>query len=36
MDEINDTVNQYKRFADNVEVKPGLRDQIARTLLNLK
>jgi serine/threonine-protein kinase HipA len=36
VDEINDTVNQWKRFADDVEVRPNLRDEIAKTLLNLK
>lgn len=36
VDEINDTVNQWKKFADAVEVKPDLRDEIAKTLLNMK
>lgn len=36
VEEINHTVNQWKRFADEVEVKPTLRDEIAQTLLNLK
>jgi serine/threonine-protein kinase HipA len=36
IDEINDTVNQWKIFADDVAVKPYLRDEIAKTLLNLK
>jgi len=36
VDEINGTVNQWKRFADEVKVKPTLRDEIAKTLLNLK
>lgn len=36
VDEINDTVNQWKRFADETKVKPSLRDEIAITLLNLK
>lgn len=36
VDEINDTVNHWKNFADEVEVAPGLRDEIAKTLLNLK
>lgn len=36
VDEINDTVNQWKKFADEVAVKPKLRDEIALTLLNLK
>lgn len=33
VDEISDTVHQWKTFADAVEVDPGLRDQIAKTLL---
>lgn len=33
VDEISDTVNQWKKFADAVAVDPGLRDQIAKTLL---
>ena len=36
IDEINDTVNQWKKFADDVSVKTTLRDEIAKTLLNLK
>jgi serine/threonine-protein kinase HipA len=36
VDEINDTVNQWKSYADDVNVKPTLRDEIAKTLLNLK
>ncbi|MCF8359691.1 MAG: type II toxin-antitoxin system HipA family toxin [Prolixibacteraceae bacterium] len=36
IDEINDTVNQWKKFADEVDVNPALRDEIAKTLLNLK
>lgn len=36
VDEINDTVNQWKKFADDVEVKTTLRNEIAKTLLNLK
>ncbi|MGY6558071.1 MAG: type II toxin-antitoxin system HipA family toxin [Nitritalea sp.] len=35
IDEINDTVKQWKRFADEVKVKPSLRDEIAKTLLDL-
>ena len=35
IDEINDTVLQWKRFADEVGVKSTKRDNIARTLLNL-
>jgi serine/threonine-protein kinase HipA len=36
VDEINDTVNQWKSYADDVNAKPTLRDEIAKTLLNLK
>jgi serine/threonine-protein kinase HipA len=36
IDEINYTVNQWKKFADNVDVSPKLRNEIAKTLLNLK
>ena len=36
IDEINDTVNQWEVFADDVNVKTYLRDEIANTLLNLK
>lgn len=36
IDEINGNVNQWKRFADEVNVQPTLRDEIAKTLLNLK
>jgi serine/threonine-protein kinase HipA len=36
VDEINNTVNQWKSFADEVKVHPTLRDEIAKTLLNLK
>jgi len=36
VDEINHTVNQWKKFADAVKVKPNLQDEIAKTLLNLK
>jgi len=35
IDEINDTVNQWEKFADDVNVKTTLRDKIAKTLLNL-
>ncbi|MEA3446861.1 MAG: type II toxin-antitoxin system HipA family toxin [Bacteroidota bacterium] len=35
IDEINDTINQWKKYADAVNVKPNLRDKIAKTLLNL-
>jgi serine/threonine-protein kinase HipA len=36
VDEISDTVHQWKRFADEVNVPPILGDEIAKTLLNLK
>lgn len=36
VDQINETVNQWKRFADDAKVKPSLRDEIDKTLLNLK
>lgn len=36
IDEINYTVNQWKTFANGVNVKTYLRDEIAKTLLNLK
>lgn len=36
VDEINEVVNQWKKFADEVEVKSNLRDEISKTLLNLK
>jgi serine/threonine-protein kinase HipA len=36
IDEINDTVNQWEEFADDVNVNTTLRDEIAKTLLNLK
>ncbi|MDN4165151.1 HipA domain-containing protein [Cytophagales bacterium LB-30] len=35
IDEINETVNQWKSFANEVEVSPQKRDEIAKTLLNL-
>lgn len=35
VDEVNGTVNEWKRFADEIKVKPNLRDEIAKTLLNL-
>jgi serine/threonine-protein kinase HipA len=34
--EINDTVNQWKKFADEVNVPPEIRDEIAGTLIDLK
>jgi serine/threonine-protein kinase HipA len=36
IDEINDTVNKWKKFADDVNVLPEIRDEIARTLVNIK
>ncbi|HWR01637.1 MAG TPA: type II toxin-antitoxin system HipA family toxin [Chlorobaculum sp.] len=36
IDEINATVAQWKKFADEVAVSPGLRDRIAETLIHLK
>ena len=36
IDEINHIVNQWEKFADEVEVISTLRDEIAMTLLNLK
>lgn len=36
IDEINHVVNQWKKYADEVEVNPDLRDNIKKTLLNLK
>jgi serine/threonine-protein kinase HipA len=35
VDEINAIVNQWERFANATNVKPTLRDEIAKTLLNL-
>jgi hypothetical protein len=29
-------VSQWKQYADEVSVSPGLRDQIAETLIRLK
>jgi serine/threonine-protein kinase HipA len=34
--EINDTVNQWKKFADEVNVSRELRNEISKTLINLK
>ena len=34
--EINESVSQWKKFAGEVGVSPALRDEIAKTLLNLK
>lgn len=36
IDEINDTIHQWKNFADEAEVKPALRDEISNTLLNIR
>ncbi|MCF8382041.1 MAG: type II toxin-antitoxin system HipA family toxin [Chlorobium sp.] len=36
IDEINATVAQWKQYADEAAVSPGLRDRIAKTLVHLK
>jgi len=36
IDEINVTVNQWKKYADEVNVNSTLRNEITKTLLNLK
>ncbi len=36
VDEINDTVNQWNKYADEVDVNHQFRDDISKTLLNLK
>jgi serine/threonine-protein kinase HipA len=36
IDKINDTVNQWEKFAREVDVTPALRKEIANTLLNLE
>lgn len=36
IDEINETVNRWKNYADEVHVSPKLRDEIGKTLLNLR
>ncbi|MCE5175422.1 MAG: type II toxin-antitoxin system HipA family toxin [Bacteroidales bacterium] len=36
IEEINNTVGRWKDFADEVDVSPELRDEIAKTLINLK
>jgi serine/threonine-protein kinase HipA len=36
IDEINETVNQWKKFAKDVDIMPRLRDEIAKTLIYLK
>ncbi|MBK8112581.1 MAG: type II toxin-antitoxin system HipA family toxin [Saprospiraceae bacterium] len=35
VDEINTTIQSWKKFADEVKVHPKLRDEIGKTLLNL-
>lgn len=36
IEEINDTVNQWNKFADEVDVNTTLRNEIAKTLLNIQ
>lgn len=36
IEEINDTVSQWKKFANDVDVLPEIRDEIAKTLINWK
>jgi serine/threonine-protein kinase HipA len=36
IDEINETVHQWKKYADEIQVAPKLRDAIGKTLLNLQ
>ena len=36
IEEINDTVSQWKKFANDVNVLPEIRDEIAKTLINWK
>lgn len=36
LSDINDKVSNWKKYANNVDVTPKLRDEIANTLLNLK
>lgn len=36
IDEINQTVNQWKVFAEEIQVAPALRDEIQRTILDLR
>jgi serine/threonine-protein kinase HipA len=36
IDEINYTVNQWEVFANDVDIRTNLRDEIAKTLLGLK
>jgi len=35
IDEINETVSQWNKYADVVQVEPNLRDEINRTLVNI-
>jgi len=35
IDEINETVSQWNKYADAVQVEPNLRDEINRTLVNI-
>jgi serine/threonine-protein kinase HipA len=36
IEKLNDTVDQWKRFADEVGVRPALQKKITKNLLNLK
>jgi serine/threonine-protein kinase HipA len=36
IEEISDIVSQWKKFADDVNVLPEIRDEIGKTLINLK
>ena len=36
IEEINNTVSKWKKFADEVNVSPKFRDEIAKTLIRLK
>lgn len=36
IDEINETVHQWKKYADEIRVAPKLRNEIGKTLVNLK
>ena len=36
IEEINNAISQWKKFADEVNVLPELRDEIAKTLINWK
>jgi len=35
IDQINDVVQDWQTFANEVSVKPALRDAIAKTLINI-